>query len=455
MHRLYAGAGKRCVNLPGEMLPYPSFVEGVEYEGTLGDLFVRALALDNGTARFLILSFDCGQADEELKKQIAGQFGLEQDHIMAVSTHNHSSPQWGVPDDSDLARHSEEKRQKMEKYGAFVEGRILEAAADAFSTLRPARYGFGEGKSYINVNRDQQFEDGNWMQSQNHEGPSDKTLAVMKFEDVEGRLIGAVLNYGCHGTCAFCAPDTDGEVKASPEFMGYACSYVEQRFGDRSVVLWTSGAAGDQNPLFSSEGFPRIYEADGYSESIDTPPGTQYMIQRHHGWTHAIDAIRILKEIKCRDGGMRIETAETVVNLQGQTAPEGTDMMMVWHMADNFMRKYHSELCINGKPPKKEMVKMLPSGEVPLKMQLALLGDVAWVQAAGELYAEIGMKLKKESPWKHTVVVTHTEAESAGYILSDNAAGHNVFQSYNRVHPGNNDRPVTEGMQRMFRDILG
>ena len=60
---------------------------------------------------------------------------------------------------------------------------IHKAVEGAIASLRPARYGFGTGESYINTNRDQLFEDGFWMQGQNYAGFSDKTLAVMKWEE--------------------------------------------------------------------------------------------------------------------------------------------------------------------------------------------------------------------------------------------------------------------------------
>ena len=76
----------------------------------------------------------------------------------------------------------------------------------------------------------------------------------MKWEDYDGNLIAAFLNYCCHGTCAFTRRDVDGKIKTSPEFMGYACNYVQERYGGTPVIIWSSGQSGDQNPLFSSEG---------------------------------------------------------------------------------------------------------------------------------------------------------------------------------------------------------
>lgn len=455
MGKLKAGAGKAEINLPEHLYPYHRFDKGfLEAKGD-GDLYARAIAIDNGERRFLFVAIDGSSSpNQEFREKLAEKFGLEKDYIYTVNTHNHSSPQWGEVTRGEIDKEVEERTRKRKEYGETVMSGILKASEEAFSTLRPARYGFGEGKSYININRDEQFEDGNWMQGQNFSAPSDKTMAVLKFEDPQGHLIGAVLNYACHGTLAFLCKDSDGKVKVTPEFMGYACDYIEKRYGDNAVVMWTCGAEGDQNPLFSSEGFPRVYETDGYSERVMTPPGTQYLLQKHFGYVHGIDAIKILDRTPCKYGNMKIQAVSTIVSLDGQRPPEGADMMLNRLFVDNLIRESRPDLCVGGKAPEKRLVTMIPEGTVPLKMQLVIFGEVAWLGIAGEPYCSIALKCKQISPFKNTVIMTHTDAESAHYILGDAEADHNVFQSFCRVHPGKNDGRIIDGMMEMFNRIL-
>lgn len=454
MYELKVGAAQVGINPPEDLFPFRKY-ENSFLEGCIGELHAKALVLDNGATRFLFVSVDSGDAyDAREKQELCERYGFQLDHILFFSTHNHSAPAWG----SKLhpAGHviPEDQRRSMVAYEQVVKAGVNRAIETALSRLRPARYGFGTGESYINTNRDQLFEDGFWMQGQNYAGFSDKTLAVMKFVDLDGNLIGAVLNYCCHGTCAFTQRDEDGKIKATPEFTGFACDYISQRFGGDAVVLWSSGAAGDQNPLFSSEGFPRVYEPDGYSESVNTPEGTQYIIQRHWGYTHAIDAIAVLNRIPCSHDTMQIHTTNTVVKLRGQHAPEGADMQYNRLLVDNFLRSYRPELYADGRRPGKELVEMIPGGTVPLLMQLAVLGDTAWVGIAAEPYCKIGFKMKEASPFRNTVIVTHSDGQKAGYILDDASADHKVFQSYSKVRPGDNDTPIVNGMLSMFDTIL-
>jgi hypothetical protein len=64
---------------------------------------------------------------------------------------------------------------------------LLESVKLAKQRLTPARIGYGTGVSYINVNRniiDPKTK--RWWEGPNYDGPSDKTVAVIKFESLTG-----------------------------------------------------------------------------------------------------------------------------------------------------------------------------------------------------------------------------------------------------------------------------
>lgn len=459
MEKLKVGAGKAVINPPAELFPFKGWL-GSSTDAVKDDVHVRAIVIDNGDSRFLFLSYEPGRAPGmKLKQEIAQRYGLDVQHILASSIHNHSCPHWGRNERKSgmgtSDKGSDKRFEKQDKYNEIVIAGTYEAIDKAVASLRPARYGYGEGKSYINANRDGLFEDGHWMQDMNLAGISDKTLAVVKFEDYEGRLIAAILNYAAHATGACYTKDVDGLGKVTPAFPGYACNYVESRYGGDAVVMWTSGCAADQNVLCSPEGFPRSYDpVDGYSETIPLPNGAHYIIQKYMGQTHGVDAIKTLKTIECKKEYMKITTSMTQVELEGQVHPEGADIMYNRLSIDNMLRRTNPELFQDGKRPKKELYKMIPQGVQPMMMQLSVMGDVAFLGVAGELYTEIGWHLKEACPFKNLVIVTHADRNSAEYILSDESADHDVFQSYSLVHPGSNNKPIVEGMLTLFDDTL-
>lgn len=456
LNEIKVGVGKSCINVPDELFPFPIYEDFCfETMGDSGDLYARALVIDNGETKFLFVSTDVSDAPGlEMRIKVEEKFHISEDHMYLTASHNHSAPHGGGRKGNGLSRNPE-KEVKETKYREVYETGIIKAIESAISTLRPAKYGFGEGKSFVNTHRDLLMEDGFWTQGQNYEGPSDKTLAVLKFSDYEGRLIGAVVNYACHGTCAFCSKDIDGKIKVTPGFAGIASSYVEARYDDEPVILWTNGASGDQNPLFSSEGFPRVYDKDGYTESIQTPLGTQYIIQRHIGYTHAVDIIKTLNIIESDKKNMRITTSATEVELDAQRRPDGADMGLNKLFIDNAVRIFRPELCVDGKPPEKKLVEMIPDGKISMKMWLAVLGDMGWIGIAGEPYSTIAMKCKAASPFRKTVMMLHVDDTiGAGYILDDASADHKVFQAYSRVRPGDVDTPIVNGVLELFDKAL-
>lgn len=449
MSELMVGAGKAKMNPPKEIFPIPHF-GGVNFEGQKHDLYARAIFIDNGGVKFLFLSTDAGkEADDELKSEIGRRFNIDPDNILAVSTHNHSAPDW---DGSGMmGTDPQEMKIKGLAFRKVVVSAIYSAVQQAIDGMRKARYGYKSGKSYININRDLKDEDGNWIQAPNFEGFSDKTLACVRFEDEQGKPIAFFLNYGCHANTAFCVKDIDGKEKVTPGFPGICCDFIERRYNDSVVCMWSSGAAGDQNVIFSSEGFPRRYETDGHSNAVATPPGTQYMLQEYFGQIHAIDALHVLEHMDCSETDMPIHIFTTSVNIDKQKFPENTDRFLVWVMANNAYEKYRPELLVDGKPPKKEFPVMEPDGTFPMEMKLIVLGNIALIGTGGEIYAKIGKKIKDASPMTNTIVVTHCGLGGGAYMASDDSADHNVFEYFGRARPGRIDETILKGEDVLFR----
>ena len=150
------------------------------------------------------------------------------------ATHSHSAtrsgpPGPGIPPEQDNSR---------------AVDAILYTVRQAKAKLQPAQVGFGTGFSYLNVARDAIGEDTHlWTQAPNLDGPSDKTVAVVKFTTPTGEPIAAYVNYAMHPINGYLVGIT------SADFPGAACRYVEQAFDDTMVMIFTRGASGDQNPL--------------------------------------------------------------------------------------------------------------------------------------------------------------------------------------------------------------
>jgi len=67
----------------------------------------------------------------------------------------------------------------------------------------------------------------------------------------------------------------------------------------------------------------------------------------------------------------------------------------------------------------------------PINIRLGMLGlgDVALTSVNAEVYSPISLRMKKQSPMAHTVMVTLANgAANSGYISDDASFSHNSFQ---------------------------
>ena len=450
MDRLLVGAAKAVITPPPETLPFPTSMGGPEREEIHDDCHCRAVVIDNGKTRAAVVSFDlCVLPPPDKARAVISEAGnIPPENIFMCATHNHDAP-YTKRENPGLASPQPEQGPLAEKTAIFT-AKVFQGAQEAVekaaANLRPAKYGFGRGESYINVNRDKLFEDGNWMQDANPAGYSDKTLSAIKFVDDDGKLIACVLNYAAHGIFGFLSKDFDGKLKISSDFIGVTCGFVERRFGNDAICVWTPAAEGNQNPLFID--FICTYEDDGYAVRHSLPDGAAYLLMESAGGQHAIDAIGVLNSITEYSDTMDITSAWTEVKLPAQKAPDGADMQLNRLLVDNLV-----PLGPNGERPEKKLVKMLddPEHPYPMPMQLLELGDVAMVGVPNEIYSEIGRDMKLASPVKNTFVVTHTDSRYIGYIADKASGHHNVFQSFGPVKPGACDDIIIGGMLELFR----
>lgn len=458
MSLLKVGAGKASINPTPDMYPVPSppvsdwGLKPIQIEAIYDDMNCRAIAIDNGKEKMMFISYELSGPPHirDFTQQIESLTGFPKENIVIYGTHNHT----GLREDPASVRYqpSQEEIDHMTKYKDICRKAGLEAAKAAVDSMRPAKYGYGEIDSYINTNRDLQTRFGYWVEARNLAGYSDKTLAIIKFVDQDGKLIASLLNHPTHATCCYLMQDADHIRKTSGNFNGIASRFVEEHYGNGAVCLWSSGAAGNQNPLLS-HGLQYEYP-DGYTSAVDYPDGVGHMQMELMGRTHGSDAIKGLESIADLSENMPIKhlrksvllPAQKKVNLKGPTTAfrmggRGTD---------------RSDVPFGQVPPVPSGPEMVDDTENPveLKLQLAVLGDVAIICANAELYCQIGRDMKLASPYKKTFVMTHTEADKAGYILDESSAHHKVFQAFSKVKPGSADKLIINAELELFEEAL-
>lgn len=417
-------------------------------------IYARAIYIDNGHDRAVLLNADVGAVGnataEETLTKIANEFNVPPANILISATHDHNAifggPRTPSPDTSKKAGIS-----PADTFDSKLTAGLIEAAKEAKDRMQPARIGFGTGRLYLNVNRDAiDNQTRLWAQEPNFEYPSDKTLAVIKFESLAGKMIAVYMNYAMHANSLFLEGMISGDVPGEAE------RYIERTYGDGAVALWTSGAAGDQNPIYLR---PNQVIANARiravmnEEHVDL--GTAIMHAMFTG-NEAADKIAL--------DPVALEQSLDLVKAEGQLTAEETMRVM------SSMQVMNSEAKIEGSEqiitcPARRRLDTGREGApgkyedapdpVRIKIGALRIGDVVLGNANAELYNMIGQRVKAGSKFKDTVMVTLTNGmANSGYVPTDDAFGRYTFQVLgSALKPGCAEKSIVDGIDKMIEQM--
>ncbi len=440
MKQLKVGAGKCTIDPPKEAYPFPSNF-GMCDE-IYNSCYVRALAITNGEKKILYVVYELSDLPkvDDLEKQLADLWDISTDDLVLAVTHNHTSP-------NDRSKFPAPE-EKFELFRQIELEAGKKAVTQAIDSLQPADYGFGEINSYCNVNRDLKTRFGFWVEGPNYGGYSDKRLALIKFTDNEGKLIATLMNYPAHATCAFVQKDKDGKIKTAGNFPGIACQFVEDYYGNDAVAIWTSGCAGNQDPiLFDYEWYEYT---DGYITKIERVDGSGYLNMEILGRKQGSDAISCLDQIEVKSG------EDVDIQYLHSLVPVPTRQQV------NVSKDHHpfgirmggeGERTDFSAPKMPELPVYEPTGEfMDYTLDLMTIGDIEILLTSGELYSEIGRDMMKACDNYQGFIVTHIPGNS-GYTLDKSSADHLNFQAFGPVAPGDADEPLINKAKELHQAV--
>lgn len=421
--QLRAGASRIDYTPPRDKLP-------ANFNGVLDDIYVRSVVVDNGQTRAALVSVDAGAIPTDLYGKVsaraAQELGIPAAQLLLSATHTHSVPF---------------------RLGGDVEAKIMQSLREAVARLQPARVAWGTGISYINVNRDRVDPATNrWWEGPNYDGTSDKTVAVVRFETISGEPIAVYANYAVHGVLTGTLDLISGDIP------GATSRYVEESLGGNAVALWTSGAAGDQNPIYFNQTYElrdiriKDYARRGQDISNAMPPGGQ-------GLDRSNPRVQLLmqqqKQMTLTMGQMLGEEILHVMRESLDRSP--ADATIQGAQAEvSCPARHRTDSGRAGYPG-----TYVDAGEVPIGLGALRIGDVYIGAVNAEVYNAIALRLKRESPFKHTLMVTLTNGSApTGYIPSEDAFGRNVFTVLSSsLKPGCAEAGIVNGLVDLMRGL--
>lgn len=228
---LEAGTARREVT-PKEAVPMWGYGDRHDQlsQGVADPLWADALVMSLGGKKLAIVGLDLGRAPaepslERIKARIRRETGIE--NVMVAGSHTHHGPVMELSDSDGRGRG---RFDAVLRYYEQMEAAVAEAVAEANAGLRGARMAVGSAQlAGYNANR----------QSKIAPGVSDRELAVMRLDGLDGKPLAVLVNWAAHPTTIAAE-----NLKFSADYVGYLKQAVTRETGAATVFI--QGAAGDQ-----------------------------------------------------------------------------------------------------------------------------------------------------------------------------------------------------------------
>ena len=183
-------------------------------DGTLHDIYARALVLNDGVNRLIFVTYDLNCLDVAtpvLRKRVKDELGIEPAQLVLLATHNHSAPIQINPDNFD--------------YGRWLADRIFNLIKEAIDNEQgPVTLNFGFGNGYYLIG-------GN--------APVDYEIQVLKVMQ-KNKTMAILFNQPTH-------PIQASNTQVEPGHPGYAMDEIEQCYPG-ILALYGDACGGNQFP---------------------------------------------------------------------------------------------------------------------------------------------------------------------------------------------------------------
>ena len=402
---IMCGTGKADITPGKNLLPMP-LLGPLKFTHINDHIFVRSLAFQSGNEKCLIISLELTLVPyaKELIAEISEKIHLARENILLCATHTHQATPLCLP---QMFPYTSEETEKCNHWFSNIKEALFTAVEDSLASLKPCKIGYGTGKSYVNCNRDEVKTGEKAEIGFNFERPSDKTLKLVRIEDENGALIAVLVNYACHAVVMNGCIENRG-VGISGDLPGRTSAAIESEYPG-CVCLWTSGAAGDQNPRMMTNFGIKIVDGKPVYQNLGE---SGHLVLELLSEEHVRDVKRVLSKINCSLAKGNISCRQSICRCP---KTDGEEM---------------EYLC-----------------------SVLSVGGLLFEGVNGEMPTSIGASIIRSSSADNVLFVTHANGYR-GYIPDDWQLEHNSFEAEGvPLRLGCADRKFTETFIKLIQEI--
>ena len=381
---------------------------------------VRVAVFGDDTKTIVLVGLDALMIDRKVvqtaRAEITRVTKIPADAVMIAASHSHSSGPTGMVQPGqydgagDLIRELayEQSSTADAAYLKHVTRQIVEAVAAAAAAVVPAQLGFGNGREdKVGFNRRVRMKNGQtWTNpgvgnpdSVEPAGPIDPDVGVIGAWDLEGRLLGSIVNFACHTNVI-----PDG---ISANWVYHLERTIQGALHSKAPVVYLPGACGDISKIDPFSRSERPSEAR-WMEIVGGRVGAEavkVLLSAERGKDIPLDVRTKVWTIDRRaPSAANVERARAIV---AAGRKPGVPAQTAWTFAkETLMTDY--------------LVRTQRAVEV--EVQAIQVGPAVYVSNPAEYFVEYGLEIKMHSPFPFTFPVELANG-CVGYVPTEEAFG--------------------------------
>lgn len=426
--------------------PVPYRMSGYFFErpstGTHNPLQAKAIVLRQGTVEGALVLCDLigmsPAVSQAVRSAVEERFGIPADNVLVAATHSHTGPLYMGSLRDYLHRKAMEKQgsdpYEQVDYPAELTRKLIDVIGTAQAALAPVRLAAGSARQEgLSFNRRFHMKGGGPVvfnpgklnpQIDRPAGPIDPQVGLLLFRSPEGKALGSLAVFALH-------LDTVGGTEYAADYPYYLSESLRAKFGPAFLSVFGNGTCGDINHIDVSHDRPQQGQQEARRIG-ETLAGT------------VAAALDTLPAVESPNLGVR--SVWVHVPLQKPSADE-----VAW-------AKSVEDEVLESNLPFLERVRACTildlqryAGDtVALQVQVFRLGDeTAVVGLPGEIFVDLGLAIKKASPFRTTMVIELAN-NTVAYFPTRKAFEEGSYEIVNsRVVPGGSEMLVDAAVKQL------
>jgi len=363
--------------------------------GVHDDLFVRALVMTREEVSVALVTCEVIGVGkplvEEIRRRAAQQTDLRPDRILISATHTHSGP------------------EVRGEYEELLTKSAVDSITQAWRLRRPRLIGTGTAyhRGWVGMNRRRL--DGGFS-------PVDKEIPILTVTDRRGRAEAVLFNYACHPACL--GPDN---LLITADWPHFVSDKIKRQLGTSVKVLFFQGTQGNINTGYSAGlsaiGVPIPTRTFEYAREVGEviagavlaklpeipkqPEGPLKSLQETVGLEYYLPSTLEEARAKLEEARRQLEQVER----GSAPLPHLHAARVNRAFAEYSLRRLERNLAARER-------------EYPAEIQVFRIGDAGFVSFPGEFFVEVGLEVKKRSPFRTTFCLGLAN-DNLGYIPTE------------------------------------